>query len=581
MEDVSQRKIIYSAVDENFIVIAPPGYGKTYTMARRISYLINNNHIQTSRKILGLTFTNAAAHEMYKKLEITEEQKSNYIEIETFHSLCYKMIRRYGKKIGLTSNFRILPDKERLELNSSIFGDYYQKEDFETRYEYWIQEKTLKANKKYVDETYNDIFKSGYKSFQDYLISNDCLDFNEILIQALVLWKSYPQILEYYQNLYQFILVDEFQDTNMLQYNVFSKLIERTFLQEKGKIGSLNYFICFGDPFQSIYLFQGAIANQMSNLLIDFDCIPLELAKNHRNNNPTISALNSYLRNDILPNKEAISMIPAHIFSNQDEEVDYIISEIKNLVETIPLHEICLISRTYWRLRAIKEKLIENDLDFLDLEQFKQEKIEENYGFLFKEFNKHIDKKTLLGSMVNLFKSSCEQSEYKIKGDLVLETFYEFICEFETYSTIRNLTLWEKLVQLQNDMKLRINWGEILKNKGRGKLFLAAIHQSKGREFEYVFIVGAENFFPYRNCIPCFDGDDPDIEEETNILYVALTRMKTKIKITSLNNIINSRGQKKRRNISCIYEKFVDFIVFYDVAKRKIRDYQSIKCFKS
>jgi DNA helicase-2/ATP-dependent DNA helicase PcrA len=581
MDDISQNKVIFAAVDENFIIIAPPGYGKTYTMSRRISYLIDNNHIQTSRKILGLTFTNAAAHEMYKKLEITEDQKVKFIEIETFHSLCYKMIRRYGKKIELTSNFRILSDKERMELNSSIFGDHYQNEDFRTRYENWIQEKTLKANKEYIDENYHDIFKRGYKRYRASLISNNCLDFNEILIQALVLWKKYPKILKYYQKLYQFILVDEFQDTNKLQYKIFSKLIEGVSLQEEGKTGPLNCFMCFGDPFQSIFLFQGAIAKQMTNLLTDFDCFPLELENNHRNNNPTISALNSYLRNDILPNKEAISKIPAHIFSNADEEANHIVGEIKNLVETIPLHEICLISRTYWRLRSIKEKLIENGLDFVDLEEFKQEKIEENYGFLFKAFNEHINKKILLGSIVNLFKLSCKQSEYKIKGDLVLETFFDFIREFEVYPTIRNLTLWEKLVQLQNDMKLRINWGEILKNKGKGKIFLAAIHQSKGREFEYVFIVGAENFFPYRQCIPCFNGDDPDIEEETNILYVALTRMKKKIKITSLNHVINSSGQKKKRNISCIYEKFVDFIVFYDVTENKIKEYQSIKCFKS
>ena len=114
VRDEFQEEIIYADVDQSIIVIAPPGYGKTYTIARRIEYLVENNKIEGNRQILGLTFSNAAAYEMYGKIDLQDEDIRKNVIIENYHTLCYKFLRNYANIIP--RDFSILTEMERIDI---------------------------------------------------------------------------------------------------------------------------------------------------------------------------------------------------------------------------------------------------------------------------------------------------------------------------------------------------------------------------------------------------------------------------------------------------------------------------------
>jgi len=565
-------------------------------MARRIEYIIENNLIRKNEQILGLTFTNAAANEMYKKLNLKKIQIKNKILITTFHSFCYQILRAYGNLIGINNNFNVIGvlEREKLLLKELItlgINKLHQNENFNTfkknlmeKFEIWIVEKSLKLNKDYSDDEYEKIFEKGYKNFLNELSNENKLDFNGILESTVKLWETFPKILEYYRRKYQYILIDEFQDTNVLQYIIFKYLINgiKNFQNKKEKIS----FMCFGDPFQSIYIFQGALAKSLNRISNDFKCKIHELQLNHRISSPLIDSINLFLRKGIEPNFSEINKIRCLLFNNEEKESNYILNAILKLKEKgIALHEICIIARKYSRLKDIKELLLKNNLYLIDLQEFRNKSIEIKYNEIFTEFDKIISKKIKNCKVSKIFLKICKNLNNDLEQDLVLNTIYEYIRMFENKSEFKNLPCWEILQLIKNDIFLEINWGEIVREKIKNKIYISAVHQVKGLEFSKVFFIGLETFtIPSGGiCNACFNNKivADEIKDEFNVLYVGISRTKSNIISTSLKTQLNIRNERKKRKLSCLTDKIKNFFEFIDYNNpQDLVEYDGIKCWK-
>ena len=214
-----QKEVVYSDFNASKIISAPPGAGKTTIMAKRINFLIKQDYIKHPYKILALTFSNAAANEMKKKLSNEKTFFEQLVHITTFHGFCFNVLKAYGNYIGLNRNFEMYTFNKtnpRLEHAFEYFNLNYNVEDFNK----WKLNYVLKCKKKY-DENFLNVLNYYYTL----LIENNMIDYDGLLIYTHKLFKNYDNILEYYRSPFKIILVDEFQDTNSLQLKILDLLI--------------------------------------------------------------------------------------------------------------------------------------------------------------------------------------------------------------------------------------------------------------------------------------------------------------------------------------------------------------------
>ncbi len=568
--DSSQEEIIYSDINKSYLVIAPPGYGKTFTMGRRIKYIIENKKI--SGKLIGLTFTNAAANEMFNRLDIDDNILEKKVYITTFHSFCYNILRNYGSKIELNQRFNIISPIEREDLLKKNLIDLGINQDsidnvYKNDFSEWILEKRLKLNEGYKNQDFEEIFNKAYDDYENNLKNENKLDFNYLIIKVIELWKKYPVILNFYRKKYEYVLVDEFQDSNMIQYQIFKYLING--VEKPGTNSKKLNFMCFGDDFQSIFIFQGALSNELRIILDDFDYEIKELRVNHRTTSSLIKSINLYLRKGELSTLGINNKIDCYLFNNVEEEAIFILEKIKEFQKGgIALDDICIISRMYFRLNNIKELFENNDLEFIYLKDFRNDTIERKYLNFFNKFDEIILEQRKSGKISSIFMQICENSGYDFDNDIVLQTIYEYIKDYELRKDIKKYHLWEKIQLIKNDMLLELNWGEKIREKTKGKIYLSSVHQVKGLEFSKVIFVGLENFeFPHpRICIKkCINNEVINIQEEKNILYVGISRTKSNLILTSLKQILNREGKIKKRTLSCLLQDIEHFINIIDI----------------
>lgn len=582
--DRSQDEIIFAPPENSYIVIAPPGHGKTYTMIKRISYLINNNKIISGRKILGLTFTNSAANEMYNRLDLPFD-KRDLVYICTYHSFCYTLLRAYGNKIGISPDFNILWEDEKKILLEKLSNHKFQDNTIKEAYNQWIKEKILRINDDYTDPTYEELFQKVYSVYLEELEENNLIHFDEILSKTLELWERCPIILETIRNKYQYILVDEFQDTNNLQYKILKYIIKGYQVDLNSTQVEINPFYLFGDPYQSIYIFQGALSDQIVRIHEDFTEVKYELKnlqQNYRTSLPFIDALNKLLRDQKNFTLAEIDKVPFHIFTRIENETEFVLKKIIQYREKYKLNEICIVSRWYGRLRELIQTLETQHIEYVFLDDFKKERIQEKYSFIFDKFKEVIESRIHAGRVSELFLTICTQHGYTVRDDLILNVLFYYIKKFEARSRKPPLPLWKCLVELRNDMSLDINWGEIIRQRIKDKIFVSSIHQVKGLGFQNVIILGADNYNPPRICYPCRrEENESSLKEELNLIYVGLTRTISNVFITFIQKKINYRGEEKGRWIFCVYGIIKEILIFKDSQYSENRSYEDYKCFKA
>ncbi|HEA70957.1 MAG TPA: ATP-dependent helicase [archaeon] len=583
VRDELQEKIIYANLNESMVILAPPGCGKTYTMAKRIDYLINNDKIEGNRKILGLTFSNAAANEMYEKLEVQGSHLKSRVRILNYHAFCYKILRSHGDKIGITRDFAIISSIERKKRLKDLFLQIEIDEDdgmkFITKIDESIHNKKTLLENVVMDKFLKKRIVRAYDQYVQSLINEDKMDFDLIIEKVIELWDEKPEYLDLYRKKYQYLIIDEFQDTNQLQYEIVRRLIGFNLSGNQ----ETKDFQCYCDPFQSIYLFQGALAKRFDLILDEFNPQLMSLDKNYRTSSKLIQDICYCLRGGEKITDDNDENVNCYIFNNQENESDFVLNTINGLVDDeIHLEEICVISRTYERLNVVKSLLDERRISYIYLKDFRSEVIEEKFYSIFLPFDILISEKKTNGSIIDTFLETCERNGYD-RDDIVINTIHKFILKLERNLKFKKLRVWQKALEIKNDIYLEMNWGAVVRENTKDKIFLSVVHQVKGMEFNNVLFLGLENY-ELPSGLKCYNKCskhlDQDMSEEENIFYVGVSRTISELVFTSSKKVIK-KGVEKKRSLSCFINKIRQFVRLIDHDRNKPVNYSDVKCWNS
>ncbi len=577
------------------LVLAGAGSGKTRVLTTRIAYLIDNGI--PSYNILAITFTNKAAKEMKERVETLVP--GNYAFLGTFHSLGVRILRENSKECGLESNFTILDSDDVLSLikrimkNKEIDPKELAPSYVRNRISF-IKNENLSPRE--IDSLFNTISEKRvldiYQTYQELIHKNNSVDFDDLLVLPVELFKKYPEILDKYQEKFKYILVDEYQDTNEVQYQ-FNKLLASKYR---------NLFVV-GDANQSIYGFRNANFRNILNFEKDYkDAYVVTLESNYRSTNNILECANCVIRN----NKERKELnlkgtigdgVKTQYITCENGKMEAltIIDEIKKLYnQGYDYKDIGILYRTNGQSRLLEEvflkenipynvvgayyfyqrKEIKDLLSYLKLINNQNDDIalrrvinEPKRGIGEKAIENLSNEATRLGS--SMFDAISKGRELAFK-DLILDmikaqdnlSLTEFIDYVIDKSGMKESLTSEK--SLENDLRLdnleefksvtasfeertgSVNLSDFLEEislvadisehkEEKDAVTLMTIHSAKGLEFDCVFLCGMEEgIFPHQNSF----GSDAEIEEERRLCYVGITRARKVLYLTNAHSRI-------------------------------------------
>ena len=288
-----QRNAVASPA-EKLLVLAGAGSGKTRVLVHRIAWLLQAEQASPFA-VLAVTFTNKAAREMRGRIETLLGQSFNGMWVGTFHGLAHRLLRSHWAEAGLPQNFQILDAEDQFRLIKRINRSLHIDEDkWPARQCQWYintqKDEGLRAvNIEHFDDNYTKTMLDVYTAYEEACTRGGMIDFGEILLRAHELWLKNPQILEHYQKRFQYILVDEFQDTNAIQYAWLRVLAG-------GNYGRNKQLMVVGDDDQSIYGWRGARIENIQQFNVDFaDAEIVRLEQNYRSTSTILKAANGLI----------------------------------------------------------------------------------------------------------------------------------------------------------------------------------------------------------------------------------------------------------------------------------------------
>lgn len=333
-------------IDGAVMVLAGAGSGKTRLITYRIAYLISELNVKPEN-ILAITFTNKAANEMKERL-IKMVDNMGEIWVSTFHSMCVKILRRHitslksvknaVNQVNFDNNFSIYTDTEKEKALKTVLDNLkIDKDNFLNVVSYHIS--NAKNNNlspwdyQRVNQGVSDIdeITKVYSAYQSYLAANNALDFDDLLTKTYELFKEFPDILKRYQEKFEYIHIDEFQDTNFIQYEIARLLA-----------GYHKNIFVVGDEDQCIYSWRGANIQNVRNFVKDFqDCKLMKLEQNYRSTKQILTVANNLIKNNLSRNEKTLWTdnsigVKVEYFNAQDEfeEAEYVAGQIKSLVRS-------------------------------------------------------------------------------------------------------------------------------------------------------------------------------------------------------------------------------------------------------
>lgn len=574
------------------LVLAGAGSGKTKVLTTRVAYLINEKGVNP-RNILAITFTNKAATEMKERISKMVEN-SNKIQISTYHSLGLLFIRENCEELNYQSNFTILDSEDALTLIKKIMKEKgIDDKAFNPRA---IRNAISSAKNELIDaksyEKYalTEFEKKVYEVYLNYekrLKLGNSLDFDDLLMLPIILFKNNPDILSKYQDRFEYILIDEYQDTNYAQY-MLSKLLSAKYK---------NIFVV-GDIDQSIYAFRGANYKNILNFEKDYpNNKTILLEENYRSTKCILNVANDIIKNNKQRKEKNLwtqnndgEKITYHKAENEKDEANYVKNEIQKLIDNgVEKSNIAVLYRTNAQSRIIEEELLHHNIPYKVVGSFyfyNRKEIKDLISYLKLIYNPHDDISLLriintpkrgigLKTIENLtlkaisenksiyeaidsgkelqFKNIIEKIKQK-QEELSLTELIDYILnetglkqELENEKTIEaeirleNLNEFKTVARNFEDKYGIISLDEFLDSislvsdieehkDNKDVITLMTIHSAKGLEFDYVFLMGMEEtLFPHRNSLL----DSEQIEEERRLCYVAVTRAKKKLYLTN------------------------------------------------
>lgn len=578
--------------DGPLLILAGPGSGKTRVITYKIAYLLEQEKAKPW-EVLAITFTNKAAKEMKERLHNLIEEDIKGMQISTFHSFGLRVIKEYYDFFGLDRTFTIIDESDSISLIKKIIKELNL--DEKKYIPRAIKNKISGAKnellnpegfKVFARTPYDEDVVKIYKKYEEKLKRNSSVDFDDLLMLPIELFRKDKEALEHYQNRYKYVFIDEYQDTNEAQY-LLSKMISDKYKN-----------ICVvGDESQSIYSWRGANYKNILNFEKDYkNAKVILLEQNYRSTKTILEAANSVIKNNKEKKDKHLwtlngkgSKIKYLRCYDEKDEILNIINTIKKFKsEGIPYKEMVVLYRTnaqsqsiergfientipykvvgsyaYFNRKEIKDlvaylRLINNEKDDVSLIRAMNapkrgigaktiEKLELNANennksifdsitsgkeLAFKNLILDIKEKMKDKSFVDLVELVLDESglkdEYKektIENESRLENLEEFKSiarNFEDYNP--SATLEEFLIEISliSDVKEASDCDEVVT--------LMTMHAVKGLEFDVVFITGLEEgLFPHSNSM----FDESELEEERRLFYVAITRAKKVLYLTN------------------------------------------------
>ncbi|MGB1085847.1 MAG: ATP-dependent helicase [Alphaproteobacteria bacterium] len=589
-----EQKIAVEHQKGPLLVLSGAGTGKTRVLTSRFVYIVKNLKFDFNR-IIAVTFTNKAANEIKERVKKALDQNIESPWIGTFHSIFAKFLRKHAHHVGLKSNFNILDSEDQKKLIKQVLE--YCKIDKEVSESIYLNEIQNLKDEKIFPQDKSKILKYSslenideiYNIYQQRLIEINAVDFGDILLHSYFILTNHKDIQETHSNYIQHILIDEFQDTNLLQYDLIKLLLNN----------NQNLF-CVGDDDQSIYAWRGAKIENIINFPNEFNCEVVRLTKNYRSNNAILEAASSVISNNknrLGKNLESYNneipeqKINLKSFYSQEEESLWVADNISrkyNDQETFGI-----LVRLTAQMRSIEDKLIKYALPYEIIggpRFFERKEIKDVLSYL-KLANSQSDDLSF-ERIINLPRRGIGEQSIKIIidhsrsnnlsffeslkdlaqsnklspsllsktqpfidlinkiSDLINKTSLEdlgiFVIEESGYlkmleneknklKQIENESRIDNLKELVNALSEFENLDEFLEHVGlvnenqkkthQNSIKLMTLHAAKGLEFDHVYLPGWEEGI-FPSSRALEQNSTKSLEEERRLAYVGITRAK-------------------------------------------------------
>lgn len=584
LNDKQKEAVLYN--EGPLLIIAGAGAGKTKTLTTKIAYLIEEGLAQPYN-VLAITFTNKAAKEMKDRLYALIGDLAKKVQVSTFHSFGLKLLRENYAKLGYEANFVIMDSDDSLTVVKKIVKDLgYDPKIYNPRA---IRNKisscknemmTPQMYERYAVSDYEKVIQQVYEKYEDKLKKNNSVDFDDLLLLPIKLFKENPSVLQRYQELYQYILIDEYQDTNEAQY-ILSKLIS----------AKSRKITCVGDDSQSIYSFRGANYKNILNFEKDYkDAKTILLEENYRSTSTILDAANQVIKNNTQRKDKNLwtsrgqgEKIKYYRAYNERDEAQYVIRKIKELRnKDVEYKDIAVLYRTNAQSRVLEEEMLKENMPYRVIGSFyfySRKEIKDLIAYLRLIHNSKDNVSLLrvintpkrgigLRTIENLtaqadenntsiyeaissgkelqFKNMIEKLK-EISEELTLTELIDKVLdasgmreELESEKTLESEVRLENLEEFKSitksfeereglvsleDFLLEISLiSDVEEYKDDpNRVSLMTVHSVKGLEFDHVFVVGMEEgIFPHMNSLM----ETSELEEERRLCYVAITRAK-------------------------------------------------------
>ena len=575
------------------LVTAGAGSGKTRLLTHRIAYLIKEQGVNPYN-ILAITFTNKATREMQERVAQMVEN-ADRVWISTFHSMCVRILRMDIYRLGsYNKNFTIFSESDSEKAVKKVLEELnFKDEKFK---KVFISQLSNYKNSGQSLEGYlsthacefnmNDIGKA-ILHYQAYLKKNNALDFDDLLLKTIELFKSCPDVLEYYSNRFEYILVDEFQDTNSVQYNLVKMLAS-----EHGNVFAV------GDEDQCIYSWRGANFQNIFNFRRDFpNAKVFKLERNYRSSAPILQVANNVIKNNSSRLEKNLwtdksggeEPVLYNAYDERDEAI-FVASNIEKLIKNgYKYDDIAVLMRINALSRSFEEAFLSYNIPHRIYGGFKfyeRSEIRNLIGYLRIFVNKKDDVSFARiinfpkrgigeGTLAKLEELGGEKSfietilEPSFKDHGLYKKFGEFVEVYKELSSATYSALSEFVSAVIEKFKLKIAYNSLEEEDlnrilnieqfvssvkefealnpeadlgqflemitlssdtdqigEEGAVTIATVHSVKGLEFKAVFIVGLEEgVFPISRAF----NSSGELEEERRLMYVAITRAEEKL----------------------------------------------------
>ncbi len=614
------------------LVLAGAGSGKTRVITHKIMFLIKEKGIPLNR-ILAITFTNKAAKEMKERVKESLNLEYEPEWISTFHSIAAKILRIEAESLGYKNNFVIYDEED----SKKTIKDIVKEMNLSTEiYKPDRVKNAISQVKQEMDETIIEFYAFTmphlpeiYEKYQKALKESNALDFDDLLVFVVKLFKNHPEIRQKWQNKFDYILVDEYQDTNKVQHEILKYLV-----------GNRNCITVVGDPQQCIYTWRGANPENILEFEKDFPNTKIiKLERNYRSTGKILSTANKVIsgargrwREKVLKlwtDKEEGEDIGLYILKTDKQESDFIAWEIKKLKdEGMKYSDIAVLMRMSFLSRNLEEAMMRYNIPYQiiggvrfyeraevkDILAYLRFALNPNDAQAFKRIinlpSRGIGEKTIkkIQSFVkeNWLQGLTEAYEtFSPKIKMRLQEFLELIeyiqrfgnekpsetakyifnnLNYEEYLISKYPKDWEDRIanieELFNALKEVEKSGKTLSEfleessliqaqdniQDDNSVKIMTIHAAKGLEFPVVFIAGLEEgIFPSRRTFE----DIEQMEEERRLFYVAITRAKEKVYLTYAKNRYGYNGQFMETQLSRFVEEIKPSLKIYKQGKKK------------